>query len=105
MKDNINDILKKCTVVKRSKTPATDNLFITNDSSPILSKLRREEFRSAVMTLHYLTERTRADILTAASYCATRVLSPTEDDYRKLDSRLELHSKMQLSKYLPLSVQ
>lgn len=36
------------------------------------------------MTLHYLAKRTRADILTAVSFCATRVLSPTEDDHRKL---------------------
>ena len=84
MKGYVNDILKKYTVVKRSKTPATDNLFIINNSSPILSKLKREEFHSAVMTLHYLAKRTRADILTAVSFCATRVLTPTEDDHRKL---------------------
>jgi hypothetical protein len=70
MKGYINDILKKYTDVKRSKTPATDNLFIINNSSPILSKLRREEFHSAIMTLHYLAKRTRADILTLSSTTA-----------------------------------
>ena len=37
------------------------------------------------MTLHYLAKRTRPDILTAVSFCATRVLNPTEEDERKVD--------------------
>ena len=37
------------------------------------------------MTLYYLAERIRPEILTAISYCATRILGPTEDDQAKLD--------------------
>lgn len=37
------------------------------------------------MELHYLAKRIRADVLTAVSYCATRVLCPDEDDEKKLD--------------------
>ena len=37
------------------------------------------------MTLHYLAKRTRGDILTAVSFCATRVLNPTQEDERKVD--------------------
>ena len=48
-------------------------------------KTNGESFHSCVMTLHYLAKRTRPDILTAVSFCATRVLSPTEEDAKKLD--------------------
>ena len=37
------------------------------------------------MTLHYLAKRVRPDILTAVSWCASRVLNPTEEDEAKLD--------------------
>ena len=37
------------------------------------------------MILHYLAKRTRPDILTAVSFCATRVLSPTEEYDKKLN--------------------
>ena len=37
------------------------------------------------MTLHYLAKRVRTDVLTAISWCASRVLKPTEEDERKLD--------------------
>ena len=36
------------------------------------------------MTLYYLAKRTRPEILTAISYCATRILGPTEKDEKKL---------------------
>lgn len=37
------------------------------------------------MTLHYLANRVRPDILTAVSFCATRVLAPTVEDQLKLE--------------------
>jgi hypothetical protein len=36
------------------------------------------------MTLHYLAKRTRSDILTAVSWCASRVLAPTVEDEPKV---------------------
>lgn len=53
--------------------------------SPELSMEKREMFHSITMTLHYLAKRVRPDILTAVSWCASRVMKPTEDDERKLD--------------------
>ena len=68
------------------------------------------------MTLHYLAKRTRPDILTAVSFCATRVLFPTEEDSKKLDRILgfllstqhqqlilEIGSKLQLRAYVDSS--
>lgn len=40
------------------------------------------------MTLYYLAKRVKPEILTAISYCATRILGPTEEDESKLDRLL-----------------
>ena len=85
MEGYVTEILRKYDVRVRYKTPATDALFTTDNDSPSLPPLKQELFHSAVMTLHYLAKRTRSDILTAVSWCATRVLKPTEEDERKLD--------------------
>ena len=37
------------------------------------------------MTIHYLAKRIKPQVLTAISYCATRVISPTVEDEKKLD--------------------
>lgn len=81
----INDIISKYYVTKMCSTPATDRLFHTTKDSVILTLEKREMFRSCVMTLYYLAKRTRPEILTAISYCATRTLGPTEEDEKKLD--------------------
>jgi hypothetical protein len=81
----INDIITKYQVIKQCKTPATDRLFHTTPGSPMLTSDKRELFRSCVMTLYYLAKRIRPEILTAISYCATRILGPTEEDEKKLD--------------------
>ena len=80
----VKDIMCKYKVTKTCITPATDNLFKSDPTSPTLSKNMQEEFHSLVMTLYYLKKRVRGDILTAVSFCATRVLSPTQEDWKKL---------------------
>ena len=81
----VKDIIRKYNIVKRCTTPATDHLFKSDPTSPKLSAKKQEEFHSIVMTLHYLAKRVRGDILTAVSFCATRVLCPTEEDEKKVD--------------------
>ena len=81
----INDIFSKYKDARPRKTPANDNLFAVSESSPSLSKDKQEMYHSLVMTLHYLAKRVRPDILTAVSWCASRVLAPTEEDEKKLD--------------------
>jgi hypothetical protein len=81
----VNDIIKKYKVTKKCRTPATDRLFQTTVDSPLLTSDKSELFRSSVMTLYYLAKRTRPDILTAISYCATRISAPTAEDEKKLD--------------------
>jgi Reverse transcriptase (RNA-dependent DNA polymerase) len=85
----IKDIFKKYTVTRTRSVPANENLFTISNDSPELSTEKRENFHSIVMTLHYLAKRIRTDILTAVSWCASRVLHPTEEDELKLDRILE----------------
>lgn len=81
----INDIIRKYNVTEQCSTPATDRLFRTTEDSPKLTTEKSEMFRSCVMTLYYLAKRTRPEILTAVSYCATRILGATVEDEKKLD--------------------
>ena len=85
MKDYLEDIVSKYIVIEKSKTPATDRLFITDINSQLLSNTKREKYHLAVVTLHYLAKRIRPDILTAVSFCATRVLHPSVEDQLKLE--------------------
>ena len=97
MEGYVSNILSKYNVSKHAKTPATDMLFHSNKDSPIISHEKQQLFHSCVMELHYLAKRVRQDILTAVSYCATRVLSPDEDDLKKLERILSylLYTKSQ----------
>ena len=97
MEGYISDVLTKYKVSKTCISPATDNLFRCDHNSPNLSKEKQEQFHSVIMTLHYLAKRVRPDILTAVSFCATRVLNPTEEDERKVDRILSylLYTKQQ----------
>jgi hypothetical protein len=83
----IDDVIRKYNVTKECGTPATDRLFHTSEGSAILTLEKKEMFRSCVMTLYYLAKEilTRPEILTAISYCATRILGPTVEDEKKLD--------------------
>ena len=81
----VSNILSKYNVTKRAKTPATDMLFQSRDTCPKISIEKSQLFHSCVMELHYLAKRIRSDILTAVSFCATRVLSPDQDDLGKLE--------------------
>ena len=85
MEGYVKDVIRKYGVTKAFKTPAGDGLFTSDENSPALSPEKCALFLSAVMTLHYLAKRVRPDTLAAVSWCATRVLHPTEEDERKLD--------------------
>ena len=81
----VGNILTKYNVIKKAKTPATDMLFKSQETCPKISDEKKQLFHSCVMELHYLAKRIRADILTAVSFCATRVLCPDQHDLKKLE--------------------
>ena len=67
------------------RSPATDDLFITQEEIEALSEARKKMFQSDVAKLLYLGKRTKRNILTAVSHLSSRVDHPTEDDQQKLD--------------------
>ena len=66
------------------KTPASEDLFVLDETSPELSKDAKEHFHSLTAKLLYLSKRTRPDILVAISFLTSRVLVATEQDGIKL---------------------
>jgi Reverse transcriptase (RNA-dependent DNA polymerase) len=85
MKGYVSDIITKYNVKSKCHTPATDNLFVSDPKSPLLSWEKKEAYHSCVMTLYYLAKRMRFDILTSVSFCTSQVLHPTQEDQKKLD--------------------
>ena len=85
MNGYVQDVLNKFPPPPGATTAASNALFTVSPGSTPLPKTAREHYHSAFMTLHYLAKRVRPDILTAVSFCATRVLAPTVEDQQKLD--------------------
>jgi hypothetical protein len=67
-----------------SDTPAVGELFDIDVSSKLLGKDERELFHSIVAKWQYLGKRVRPDILVTVSFLVKRVLTPTQQDWRKL---------------------
>ena len=73
-----------CYEIKSSvKTPAGDDLFTIDTSSPLLGSERAEEFHTLSAKLLYLSMRTRPDIQVAVSFLTSRVQCATEQDAKK----------------------
>jgi hypothetical protein len=69
---------------KTCSTPASNDLFVIDEKSVQLGKESKERFHSIVAKLLYVAKHGRPDILLAVSFLTTRVLSPTEQDHKKL---------------------
>ena len=63
MNGYVQDVLTKFPPTPGATTPALNSLFTVSPGSTPLSKTAREQYHSAVMTLHYLAKRVRPDIL------------------------------------------
>jgi hypothetical protein len=80
----VDEIVRNAEVATIADTPAGNNLFYIEETSPKLSKEASDAFHSETAKLLYLAKRTRVDILLPVSFLCTRVREPTEDDLRKL---------------------
>ena len=67
-----------------SITPAANHLFDINVDCDKLEKEDAEFFHHVVAQLLFLSKRGRPDLLTAVAFLTTRVKSPDEDDFKKL---------------------
>ena len=86
------NILQK-TIISPGKTPGRTDSFNQSTCDSLqgilrLNFLQSLETNHTLMTLHYLAKRVRTEVLTAVSWCASRVLKPTEEDEKKLDHTL-----------------
>ena len=78
----INDFPEKLSL---SNYPWNDNLFKVDESSRKLSKENREIFHTFVAKALFLCKRARPDIQPAIAFLTTRVKSPDEQDWFKLN--------------------
>ena len=84
MKKIIEKVLEEIQVDGTCRTPASNELFLVDETSELLPKDLKEKFHSVVALLLYLAKRARPDILTAISFLTTRVMNPTQQDWNKL---------------------
>ena len=70
--------------MKKCSTLATDQSFHTTPDSPPLTIEKEEMFRSCAMPIYCLVNKVRPQVLTTVSFCATRFISPTVEDEKKL---------------------
>ena len=85
----VRDTLRLYEVQGKAATPAGENLYKIDTNSLALDADRVTEFHSRVAKILYLAKRVRPDLLTATIFLATRVQSPTEDDWSKLNRLLK----------------
>ena len=84
MEDYIKSIIEWWGTTQIASTPASSDLFIIGESELLPSTLS-SKFHSGAAKCLYLSKRARPDIITAVAYLTTRVQSPNESDYKKLD--------------------
>ena len=65
-------------------TPAPEDLFKINESSPKLDCARKETYHHIAAKTLWLSQRSRNDLQLASGYHCSRVKEPNEDDWRKL---------------------
>ena len=97
----IANMLKNYDITTSAVTPAENFLFNLRTDSPLLDPDKKAQFHSGIMRLMYLAKRARIDILVPVVYLASRVLSPTEDDWKKFHRILKyLHGTKDLCLHL-----
>ena len=84
-----NDMISHYGVKSTVKTPASDDLFVIDESSPLLKEDKAKEFHTLKAKLLYLSKRTRPDILVAVSFLTSRVKQPSEQDAGKANRLLK----------------
>jgi hypothetical protein len=74
-------------ITGRSGTPMAENLFevCPDESILLLDEQRAQAFRHAVAQLLFAPSRARKDIQTVVAFLTTRVKSPNQDDWGKVN--------------------
>jgi hypothetical protein len=78
----INDLVEKFGINSTTSTPA--NLFVVDETEPLLSEQGQKEMRSVVYQLLYVCTRVVPEALLAVNFLCTRVNKFVESDRKKL---------------------
>ena len=90
---SMKDYIKECKeayeelggkISGRGNTPATDTLFVIDNTLKQLNESRSEVFHPIVLKLLYVSKQAQIDIDLAISFLCTRVSKSTEQDWDKL---------------------
>jgi hypothetical protein len=84
-KGYVSGILSKFKVTGTAKTPSLPNMFEATTGDPV----DVTDYLSKVMSLMYLAQRTRPDILKEVSYAATKCVNPNSEDLSKVERILK----------------
>jgi hypothetical protein len=88
MKNQIDNLLEKTGTKATAVSPSEADLFVIDATSPALSEKQSDEFHSIVATISYIAKRIKPECLVVTSMLASRVQSPTEQDWSKLERLL-----------------
>ena len=105
MHDYVDELLKESPddlMTKNSATPAASHLFTVDPNCEKLDTESATLYHHLTAKLLYLAKRTRPDLLTAVSFLSTRVLSPDQDDWKKLGRCLQY---LRDNPHLPLTLE
>jgi hypothetical protein len=75
------------TVQGHAKYPADESLFTSDDSAELDPK-RAKIFKSVIMQLNWLAQKTRPDLVTAVAAFSTRMTTANEGDWKKVEHTL-----------------
>ena len=89
----IEDHLTKETAAKTTTSPASEDLFKVDSSSPLLPERQREVFHTAVARMLYVSKRVRPECLITVGFLVTRVTKATKEDEHKLQRLLRYVSQ------------
>ena len=84
MKKMSDDFEKKHVLNNAVVTPAANNLFGNDESSPKIEKEMREDFHTFTARGLFACKRAQPNTATAISVLTTRVQNPSVDDWNKL---------------------
>ena len=84
IKEMVDDFTKINPTTKTAPNPAASRLFKVNEEAEILDEKRAQNFHTYVAKELFATNRARPDIHTAVALLATRVMTPDEDDWKKI---------------------
>ena len=103
MKDYIQDMLDDLPsdMDGEAVNPAAEHLFTANENPVPLDEPTSQMFHTNTAKLLFLSKRARPDVQPAVAYLTTRVISPDEDDYKKL-SRVMKYLRGSIDRVLTL---